>query len=254
MKKKIWLICLIAVIIALIYSGWRVVSTLSENGKNDDCYEDIRNECFIDESEDTPKKTESKSENNTSVATRKKVNFVKLKKKAEKAIGWIYSPNTQINYPIMQHSNNSYYLNHLSNGNRNAGGAIFADYQNEPDFSDYNTVIYGHHMRNHSMFGSLTNYKDQSYYNKHKVMYLYTDKGDYKLKLICGFTTKGTSDLYLVPANAKLTKKLINYGISHSTFKSKVKIKDGDRIVTLSTCSQSEHGDRYVVMAKLVAE
>ena len=90
-------------------------------------------------------------------------------------IGWIYSDGTPINYPIVQTTNNEYYLRRLIDGTYNQAGSIFMDYKNSSDFSDYNTIIYGHNMKNDSMFGTLTSYESQDYYNEHKEMYLYSE-------------------------------------------------------------------------------
>ena len=80
---------------------------------------------------------------------------------------WLYSEGTVINYPVTRGEDNRYYLNHLFNKKRNSMGTLFVDAGNAPDFADRNTIIYGHHMKNGSMFASLVGYKKQSYYDEH---------------------------------------------------------------------------------------
>ena len=84
-------------------------------------------------------------------------------------IGWIYSSDTTINYPVVQGSDNAYYLKHLADGTENRNGCPFLDVQNRPDFTDDNSIIYGHHMQNGTMFADISWYEDQNYYNEHPV-------------------------------------------------------------------------------------
>ena len=83
---------------------------------------------------------------------------------------WIYNPGTQIDYPVVQSEDNSHYLKRMFNGDRNSAGTLFIDYRNLPDFQDPNSLIYGHHMRNNSMFGTLTDYYVEGYYEAHPFM------------------------------------------------------------------------------------
>lgn len=87
------------------------------------------------------------------------INFDILKSKNKDIVAWIYSEGTQINYPIVQSKDNDYYLRRLLDGTYNQGGTIFMDYRNNKNFEDYNTIIYGHNMKNNTMFGTLINYK-----------------------------------------------------------------------------------------------
>ena len=99
------------------------------------------------------------------------VDFKELKKINSDVIGWIVIEGTEINYPIVQGNNNSFYLNHSYDKKWNSLGSIFADYQSSNDFSDYNTFIYGHHTKNGSMFGELYKYMDVSFYKQNKTFY-----------------------------------------------------------------------------------
>ena len=77
-------------------------------------------------------------------------------------IGWIEIPGLSISYPVVQGTDNAYYLHHLFTGEYNSSGSIFADWHNQPDFADPNTIVYGHNMKNGSMFGTLSHYQDQA--------------------------------------------------------------------------------------------
>ena len=102
------------------------------------------------------------------------VDFDALFAKSQDIIGWLYCPDTPINYPVVQAADNEYYLHRLLDDRNNSGGTLFVDYRNSSDLSDWNSIIYGHNMRNDSMFGSLTDYKSQSYFDAHPEIFLLT--------------------------------------------------------------------------------
>ena len=95
------------------------------------------------------------------------VDFDSLKALNPDVVGWIYSADTQINYPVLLGEDNSEYLHHMVNGEYNSAGSIFMDCRNKPDLSDFNTILYGHHMKNGSMFASLHQYTEQELPRRH---------------------------------------------------------------------------------------
>ena len=88
-------------------------------------------------------------------------------------IAWIDIPGLSISYPVVQGTDNAYYLHHLFTGEYNSSGSIFADWHNQPDFADPNTIVYGHNMKNGSMFGTLSHYQDQALWEENPYFYLY---------------------------------------------------------------------------------
>ena len=125
------------------------------------------------------------------------------------------------------------------------------DYKNSNDFSDPNTIIYGHNMKNDSMFGSLTKYEEQNYYDEHKEMFLYTENKKFKIKIFAGFITSSESDIYGYPKTSNTNKKLIDNAIKKSTFISDVDVSCEDKIITLSTCSYNFENARYILLGVL---
>ncbi len=101
-----------------------------------------------------------------------------------------------IDYPVCQGEDNSYYLTHLSDRTYNRNGCLFVDCKNSSDFSDDNTIIYGHHMASGKMFASLIKYKEQDYYEEHPIMYLTTEEGTYKIELFSAYVTEIGSSAY----------------------------------------------------------
>ena len=182
------------------------------------------------------------------------IDFASLQQISMDAKAWIFSPDTKINYVIAQAQNNDYYLHRLLDGTEARAGTLFLDYRNQGDFTDWNTIIYGHHMKNGSMFASLMNYQSQSYYEEHPVMYLYLPEHRYRLELIAGYTTGTEDPIYTIPETPEEKQQLAESAMRKSDFKTTTNVEEEDRLVTLSTCSYSYDDARYVVIAKAVEE
>ncbi len=180
------------------------------------------------------------------------VDFEALWETNEDVVGWIYCEDTPINFPIVQTEDNDYYLRRLIDGTWNSSGTLFADYRNAADFSDSNTIIYGHNMKNKGMFGTLSNYKEQSYYDDHPLMWLLTPDRNYKVELIAGYVTSSTSEIYSFGQTEEEVFALAERSIEKSTFTSDFQVLQGDRFVTLSTCSYEYDNARYVMIGRLI--
>lgn len=179
------------------------------------------------------------------------VDFAALKTACEDVVAWIYCPGTPVNYPIVQAEDNDYYLYRLMNGQNNKNGTIFMDFRNQSDFSDWNTLVYGHNMHNNSMFGIVPDYMDQKYYDEHPVWYLLTEDGDYMIELVGGYVTPADSDTYTIPADAAGRDALTKKAATSSSFKSGVKVSGEDKLITLSTCVYDYDNARYVLIGVL---
>lgn len=179
------------------------------------------------------------------------VDFAALQQQNPDVIGWLYSPDTPIDLPVVQGENNSHYLYRLLDGSTNANGSLFADYRNASDFSDRNTIIYGHNMKNGKMFGTLNSYKDQSYFDEHPVIWLLTPQGDYKVELFAGYVTGPASEIYTLALSDREAAELARQGREQSTFVSPVEFTAGDRILALSTCTYEFDNARYVLLGRI---
>lgn len=181
------------------------------------------------------------------------MDFTALKEINSEVVGWIQADGTNIDYPVVRTDNNEYYLEHLYNREPNGHGAIFMDYRNSSDFSDKNSVIYGHHMGNGTMFATLREYKSQEFYDANPVMNICTPEGDYRVELICGTIESG--DYEFVRFEFDSDEDFMNYiekFRERSTFASDVELQPGDRIVSLCTCSYETANARFLVIGKLV--
>lgn len=179
------------------------------------------------------------------------VDFDVLLKSNADVIGWIYCEDTPINYPVVQGKDNDYYLSRMIDGTRNSSGTLFADYRNAGDFSDGNTIVYGHNMKNKEMFGTLPNYKKQSYFDEHPVMWLLTPEENYKVELVAGYVTSSTSEIYSFGQTEADVVSQMEQAADQSTFLSGFQVSQGDRFVTLSTCSYEYDNARYVLIGRL---
>ena len=200
-----------------------------------------------DEGEDENKEPEKKPEPVKPEPETISVDFAGLTSKYPDVVGYIYSAYTGINYPIVQSSSNDYYLNHDLDGNVNNNGSIFMEHLCSSDFSDQNTIIYGHNMKSGLMFAHLINYKNQSYYNAHPYFYIYTPNQNYKLNLFAGFVCEHDDEVYAL----SLSQSQLEAMAAKSTFKSNIGVPTGN-VVTLSTCSYEFNDARYVVVGELV--
>lgn len=184
------------------------------------------------------------------------VNFRELKEINSDVIGWIVIEGTQVNYPVVQGNDNSYYLNHSYDKKWNSLGSIFADYQSSNNFADYNTFIYGHHTKNGSMFGELYKYMDESFYKNNNTFYLYTPNGNYVAEIFSAYLDSTTSDSYNQSfSSVKEFEDYIDLVKEKSNYNTGIKIDPTtDKIITLYSCSHEtnrQKTDRYYIHAVL---
>ena len=184
---------------------------------------------------------------------KKSMNFTILKSINDDAIAWLESDVLEIFYPVMLGEDNDYYLHHLYNGEANSHGSLFADFRNQGDFSDKNTVIYGHYMRDRSMFGRLDSYRSQEFYDQFPTMKLYTPQGDYIIEFFSGTLENG--DYEFVEFNFDSDEDFMAYIEdlrSRSEFTSDVEVGPDDRIISLCTCAFDRVNARFMLVGKLV--
>ena len=181
------------------------------------------------------------------------VDFEALAAESENVAGWLYCAGTNINYPVMQGEDNDYYLHHSYNGQESRGGAIFVDAGNRPHFADSNTIIYGHHMKNGSMFAHLSDWEDPAYFASHSEMWLLTPEHNYRVELLGGYLTPAVSDSYTIFTGAcpEFDDYLRNVAAAFDIETEADMPVDG-RYVMLSTCEYDYTDARYVLHGRLV--
>ena len=266
MRKKIILsLLLILTVILLAVSGYMVFSEIREYRESTDAYDELT--VFVELPEQTdpvtdpetePSETENVTEPEEPAVVLPAVDFTALREKAPDVIAWLTLPDTAINYPVVQADDNAYYLRRLYDGTYNQAGCLFADYRCAADLSGRNTVIYGHNMRNGSMFSTLKEYAAQSYYEAHPTMYLITPEGGYIAEIFAAFVASpneigsDTSPWRTQWPDDAAFGEWLTYTAERSVIESGITVNAGDRILTLSTCANSGK-DRFLVMGKLTA-
>lgn len=165
---------------------------------------------------------------------------------------WIYSADSPIDYPVVQGEDNSTWLHRLFNGGRNAAGTLFVDYRNLEGFQDPNTLIYGHHMRNDSMFGTLTDYGEQAYFDAHPWFVVLSAEGNYIVEAMAGYVTNRNDHCYDIAISDEADfKDFVDAAMQKTDFQFGANAASGDRLITLSTCAYVFDNARYIVIGKM---
>ena len=184
-----------------------------------------------------------------------------LYQKNKKLIGWIKIDDTNIDYPVMQTSDNEYYLDHNYNQEYDKNGSIFLDTACSVYPRSTNLIVYGHHMKSGKMFGNLQKYAKESYYEEHKLIQFDTiyEKGTYEIMYVFRSQVFNEDDLvfkYYQFINANSGNEFESYMDEMkklSLYDTGVTANYGDILLTLSTCDNSQTDGRFVVVAKKVS-
>lgn len=180
----------------------------------------------------------------------KDMDFSALRQQNPDVLGWILIPGTRVSYPVVQGTDNSYYLDHTWRGGKNSVGAIFMECRNSSDLSDFNTIIYGHRMNNRSMFGTLSQYKSRSYWQAHPYVYLTDDSGTHRYEIFAAGEVSVDSDVYRLGLRSSSGRQsFLDSCLSLSALNTGVTPHVYDKVLTLSTCTGNGHATRWVVQA-----
>ena len=182
------------------------------------------------------------------------VDFEGLKKEYPGIVGWILLEGTTLDYPIMQTTDNVYYLSYLPDGTKQKAGSIFLDYRNSPDFSDASSLVYGHESRLGEMFAVLKNYRQQAFYDNNPVISIYTPERDYDIALIAGYLLdSGVETPPLSFSDGAALLEHIDNIKSRSFFRSGVEFGPEDKMVNLCTCAYDFTNARLIITGKVIA-
>ncbi len=236
--KKVILNIIIYMILlfVLIYSGIKIFKWYKDKTNNNKIAEQIKSTVIV----------EDKNEEEYTV------DFKKLKEQNNETVAWIKVNNTNVEYPVVRATNNSFYLNHSFDKSKNSAGWIFADYRNKFDGTDKNIIIYGHNMRDDSMFGSLKNILNSDWYdneeNTNITLYTENEKSIYKVFSIYKIESE---DYYIKTefSNDNEFEKFIETLKKRSIKNFNIDISKEDSILTLSTCANNNKY-RVVLHAK----
>ena len=254
-KKKGDILLTLVLIIAIAvfcFAAYNLYHIYTEYKKGSDEYNEISQMAVTDRDPDELEKAGPEAQPQPPI----NVDFDKLRSVNEDVVGWIYvDALDDISYPVVQGKDNDTYLHRTYEKNYNFAGTIFVDYENSRDFSDCNTLVYGHNMKNGSMFGHLKKFvQDKETYQKSKYFWILTPEKNYRYEIVSAYTTGVNSDTYTLfkgPGDEfqEYLKKIKDYS-EIATEEKDLTIKD--KIVTLSTCTGNE-STRFVVQGKRVS-
>lgn len=240
-KLLVRLFCLVCAA-GLVFSLWNIWTILSEYREGDRMYESAASQYVSSQ----PEQQAETDLNKVPI----QVDFDHLKAQNPDVVGWLYCEGTPINYPVMQGRTNDDYLYTMLDGSYNKAGSLFLDCAADPDFQDSAPVIYGHSMKNDSMFGTLHDFSKQEYYAAHPVMWLLTPEKNWRLDLIAGYITVDTDEVYQQLGSVEALQTYLSGVMRKSSFAADttVEVNQVERAVFLSTCSYETENSRYILV------
>lgn len=181
-----------------------------------------------------------------------RIDLASLQEINEEAIGWIEIGGTSISYPMVHTSDNTYYLTHTFRDEKNKSGSIFVEASNASDFSDMHTIVYGHNMKDGSMFAGLKNYSKQSYWEAHPYIYVDLADASHCYQIFSCHEANTDHITYTIGFEADETYQTFLESLkTASNYDTGVEVTQDDPIITLSTCTKSGT-KRFVVHAKKI--
>ena len=237
MRKYIINLILLISAIIFCFSGWKLYGIRHSYQEAEKEYETIRKETHADE-----KKKGKKID--------RKIDFSRLKKINPDVVGWIYIPGTSIDYPVVKGKDNEEYLHKTFQGKINSSGAIFMDCNGKKDFSGEHNILYGHYMRNGSMFADLLKFRKESFVKKYDSAILYTPEKTVYLKIFAAYGKKADQNILLSFGNPQEKFHYLQDIFKRNEIKSGNlinNIENIQKIYTFVTCSYEAENQRTFV-------
>ena len=221
-------------VIIMLFSAWKIYTIIKDYRDNQSLYDTIAGESRDGEFTGD-------------------IDFDALRKINPDVVGWIYYKDTLIDYPIVKGEDNDRYLHTMFDGTYSGFGTLFVDAITENPFKQFNTIVYGHHMRNGSMFAPLKKLKDSEFCRKHPRLELITPEGKFHLEIAAFLNAPSDSNIYTTNikdiGGREVYLETVNKLASYTT---DVAMEPTDRIVILSTCAYEYKNARYMVICKMV--
>ncbi|MBO5459109.1 MAG: class B sortase [Lachnospira sp.] len=247
-------IILVIAIAVFCYSAFMLIKAFLEYKQGDDIYNNIQNQVL-------------NTESSTSVTIEEEENievpFVydhnQLLSINSEGVGYLYIPSIDLRLPIVQSTDNEFYLSHTFDKTYNKNGCLFEDYRITGGLSSTNVIIYGHNMRNGSMFGQLPKYESESFYmaEGHDSFFIYTGNKIMQYRIFSAYITDAVSDTYSFNFSTKGSlQEYAGNMKALSIYDTGVNIEDVSQVVTLSTCMSYIPGSdqRFIVQGTYIGE
>lgn len=263
---KILCAVLVVVLVIVIAAMWYRNYTQNKAG---DIYKDLQsqvnsaspNVTVADSETETEEDTEPVEEDILSELgveiPEKNLDWDALRETNKDIYAWIYIPETNVDYPVLQSgTNDEYYLMHNLDGSYGYPGCIFTQLLNSKDFTDYNTVLYGHNMKNGTMFRTLHYYQNEEFFYNNPYIYIYTENGVLVYEIFAAYNAGdehilNTYDLRTEEGFASYLDTVKEGAYLGGYIRADVEVTTANHIITLSTCTD-QSDERYLVQAVLI--
>jgi len=184
------------------------------------------------------------------------LSFEELRGINPEVFGWLTVYGTSIDYPLVQADNNETYVNTTVTGEYKLSGSIFLDYQNSNSFSDFNSIIFGHHMEKRAMFGEIGEFQEEAYFDSHPYGRLYYEGGEHGIEFFAFLKADAYDQTVYLPAVSGEEEKnaYLDNLLSLAMYKREIPVSTSDHIVLLSTCSSGSTNGRHILAGKITNE
>lgn len=264
------LIVMLAALAVFLYSGYTLYGFYKEYKKSSDEYDNLENSYAADQEQESEnidnledddalqsisgqevRTVFEDGEKKTLPVLKNPIDFTQLLSVNSDIVGWLRIRALDISYPVVQGKDNDYYLHRTFEKTDNFAGCLFVNSYNMGDFTDQNTIIYGHNMKNGLMFGKLKNFNDPEVFKKSRYFWIFTPDFIYQYRIFSASVVDKTGLTYQISFTDDEFDQFISRAYSNSVVDNQdVTVTKEDRIVTLSTCT-GDDSTRFVVMGKL---
>lgn len=251
MKKVVRLICIFAFSFLMVFSVWKIYDIMRDYKAGEDTYDSLQQYVSIPVSTTPPPaKGEPEPpfiEEEKIIVDWPQVDFEQLLEINPDVVGWIYIEETEVNYPVVQGSDNDYYLKRLVDGTWNSSGSIFLDASASSDLSDQHSIIFGHNMKNGTMFSTLMNYKDPAFYEDHPEILFLTPTCNYLIRVFSGHVADASVNAWEREFQDIRFSDWLSAITKQSLFVSEHQPQFDDLIISLSTCSYEFNNAKFLL-------
>ena len=261
-KRKVYIVLSILFLIGFIVCGGFALKGYLTKSNAEDKFEQMAKETNTKKDdeikEEPPVEVVDVLKTRGIVIPEKNLNWAGFQKENPDIYAWIYIPGTKVDYPVLQHPTEmSYYLEHNLDGSTGFPGCIYTQNLNKKDFMDPNTVIYGHNLKDGTMFTSLHRYEDLNFFNQNRYIYIYTPTGTFVYEIFAAYVFSDAHLLYNfdfeTPSNFDLyLDSVMNVRDMNAHIKEGLEVTSKNHIITLSTCMNKQKFNRYLVQAVLI--
>lgn len=258
-KKNILFIILVVLLIILLLGLGYILFVVYNHYKAQEGYNNIKDTAISTDAPDTVN-SETQSVTGHKELADNPVNFDSLKEINEEIYAWIYIPGTEVDYPVVQSfTSDFFYLDHDVYKNYLFAGSIYTELCNLRNFTDRNTVLYGHNMADGSMFATLHRFEDESFFNKNRYIYVYLPGKKLTYEIVSAYNY---DDRHIMNSfhfdDDKVFKEYIEFvknpHSAVSNVKEEIKLDLNSKLITLSTCLNSNDEGRYLVQGVLIKD